>query len=63
MICLNCDTEIDGGEFCPACRYLAKCGPISPRGNQYERLINRRWQMRFNRGEIVNELVAKVKSL
>lgn len=52
MCCLNCEIEIEGGEFCPACRWLTRRGPISPRGTSDERLINRRWQMRFARGEI-----------
>lgn len=50
--CLNCNIEIDGGKFCPSCRWLSRRGPISPRGTCDERLVNRRWQMRFNRGEL-----------
>lgn len=54
--CLNCGVEIENAFACPACVYLASYGtfenPIVAERAREERLTNRRWQMRFNRGEL-----------
>ncbi len=55
--CANCDTETGGTELCPSCEWLSKRGKPNPdligqRGGAEERLVNRRWQMRYARGDL-----------
>lgn len=57
VICDNCGVEVDCSGLCSPCQWLSTYGQWS---NQQEahrarlvRLTNRRWQMRFNRGEIM----------
>ena len=51
--CENCEVEIDEEGFCPACTWLATQGPFSKAlGRREAEMANRRWQMRFNRGEL-----------
>lgn len=57
MKCINCEVEIDEDKtLCPACKYLANYGVFDNAKQAFrarlERLVNRRWQMRFNRGEL-----------
>src|SRR5690349_16738298 len=59
IACSNCDTETEGASLCQACQWLSQQRPDSndlfSRGTALDRLTNRRWQMRFNRGELPTE--------
>lgn len=55
--CGNCRVvwmeEDDPSDLCPACSYLKNCGRFRPRmWGDNEGLVNRRWQMRFNCGQL-----------
>ena len=56
--CYNCEVELDDndGILCSPCHYLANYGTWTSSAQAFhahrERLTNRRWQMRFARGEI-----------
>ena len=57
-MCDNCGIALgdDDPDLCPACNWLNKQLPdtndLASRGTALDRLTNRRWQMRFHRGEI-----------
>jgi len=57
--CSNCEVELNNydGELCPACLYLSRYGTYenrtSARRAREAKLTNRRWQMRFNRGQLI----------
>jgi hypothetical protein len=55
MTCANCATECDG-YLCNACQHLATYGTWNNEAQaaraREEMLTNRRWQMRFVRGEL-----------
>jgi predicted Rdx family selenoprotein len=51
-MCENCEVECNG-TFCQACTWLANAaGFRRRRWGETEGTVNRRWQMRFNRGEL-----------
>ena len=52
--CENCETEAEADErLCKPCQSILMCDYYKPRlWNEREGLVNRRWQMRFNRGEL-----------
>ena len=58
MKCINCEIE-DDFYLCRICQHLATYGTwVNEEQALRERekmLTNRRWQMRFNRGELVDE--------
>ena len=59
--CTNCGIELEAEGLCPACAYLASkhTRPMRKRqlcGYEFAELVNRRWQMFFNRGELKGEI-------
>ena len=56
--CDNCGIDLDDTDpkLCPACSYLSIYGvyvnAAQAKRAREEKLTNRRWQMRFHRGEI-----------
>jgi len=61
-LCLNCKVWLEPGDpsLCQACEYLlhgprAYVGMIRSNG-ETEKFVNRRWQMRFNRGELAKAI-------
>ena len=53
MICANCEVEADG-ELRSACDFLLNRSSLYKlrTNGETEGFVNRRWQMRFNRGQI-----------
>jgi len=53
-LCDNCKVWLEDCDsaLCSACQYLAQTGLKRGLFSETEGLVNRRWQLRFNRGEL-----------